>query len=124
MILYSVSSLYVVPSPMVTITNSTANIGDTTSLTCQVSGFPVGITPVYSWSPLTDTDSMLELTASLDNAGQHNCTVTGSYSDSNSDYVMLPAPVITPAYLTVNGKYCVYMYLYCACLCHFICDSV
>lgn len=99
---------------MVTISNSTADIGDTTSLTCQVSGFPVGITPVYSWSPVTDTDSMLGLTASLDNAGQHNCTVTGSYSGSNSDYVMLPAPVIKPAYLTVNGKYHIYMYL---CLC-------
>ena len=117
MILYSVSSLYLVPSPMITITNSTANIGDTTSLTCQASGFLVGIDPVYSWPSISGNNSMLELMASLNTAGQHNCNVTGSYTGSNSAYVMLPAPVITPAYLTVNGKYlCIHVPVLC-CVC-------
>ena len=114
----------IVPSPTVTVTNDTAAVNGSATLSCTGTFVDNLITPMYSWSPLTDTDSMLGLMASLDNAGQHNCTVTGFYPGSNSAYVTLPAPVITPAYLTVNGKYCVYMYLYCACLCHFIYDSV
>ena len=94
-----------VPSPTVTVTNATAAVNGSATLSCTGTFVDNLINPVYSWSPLTDTDSMLGLTASLNTAGQHNCNVTGSYTGSNSAYVMLPAPVITPAYLTVNGKY-------------------
>ena len=94
-----------VPSPTVTVTNDTVAVNGSATLSCTGTFVDNLITPVYSWSPLTGSNSMLGLIASLDNAGQHNCNVTGSYSGSNSAYVMLPAPVITPAYLTVNGKY-------------------
>ena len=113
-----------VPSPTVTVTNATAAVGNSATLSCTGTFVDNLINPVYSWSPLTDTDSMLELMASLNTAGQHNCNVTGSYTGSNSAYVMLPAPVITPAYLTVNGKYCVYMYLCLSVSPHIIYDSV
>ena len=95
----------IVPSPTVTVTNDTVAVNGSATLSCTGTFVDNLINPMYSWSPLTDTDSMLGLTASLNTAGQHNCNVTGSYTRSNSAYVMLPASVITPAYLTVNGKY-------------------
>lgn len=98
----------IVPSPTVTVTNDTVAVNGSATLSCTGTFADNLISPMYSWSPLTGNNSMLELMASLDNAGQHNCTVTGFYPGSNSAHVTLPAPVITPAYLTVNGKYYVY----------------
>ena len=97
--------IHVVPAPTVNTTNATADIGDSAQLTCTATFEDSLVTPVYSWSPLSGDTGSLTVAANLSTAGQHDCTVSPSYSGANIDYVMLPGFVVTPAFLNVTGNY-------------------
>jgi hypothetical protein len=78
------------PSPMVSVTSNIASVGGNANLTCtpSISGIS-DVTYTYSWSPGSDTDDTLNINGvSVSDAGQYNCTVTASYTGSNSAHVI------------------------------------
>jgi hypothetical protein len=77
---------------MVSVTSNIASVGGNANLTCtpSISGVSLsGITYTYSWSPGSDTDAILNINGvTVSDAGQYTCTVTASYTGSNSAHVI------------------------------------
>lgn len=98
--------LFIVPSPVVSVSNATNSFNNKSLLHCMASILSsIPVTYSYTWGPLVGYDSTLSLLTNVSSAGEYRCTVTASYigNETNPLYVIGSVSVSSYGYLVFVG---------------------
>lgn len=99
--------LFIVPSPVVSVSNATNSFNNKSSLHCTATSIlsNIPVTYSYTWAPLVGYDSTLSLLTNVSSAGEYRCTVTASYigNETNPLYVIDSVSVSSYGYLVFVG---------------------